>query len=164
MKWSNSSRKKIIFTTLIALLLVESLIIIDELSPFTLPMFLNASPIQIEFLGENNTWSFRYPGTDDKLYTSDDLLVTENTDLFFPANRRVEIIMKSKDLIYCLDIPELEKSQLAIPGRNFTLQFNARSSETLSLEPGSVCGITDDDIARKIIMLSEQDFDSWMTK
>lgn len=160
---SKTSFHKSVIASLIILVLFELVVIVNEFIPLSRSIFGHTEVYEIEFIGEGNKWVFRYPGSDGELHTSDDLLITENENLVFPDNKSIYIRMKSRDLVYCLNIPELEKSQLALPGKDFTLEFDSYDLKSLSLVPGSLCSTPDKDLSRKILILADNEFDSWQS-
>jgi len=140
-------------------IIIELMILVIDFS--VLPSNYNDA-LTIEFKGSNQTWQFQYSGNDGILNTVDDIVVSNSNNLFLPKNSKITIDMISKDYIYCIDIPELNESQFAIPDLKFTLNFSTENFDSLSFIPGSICGRVNDDLYRKVYIVSNQDFLKWM--
>ena len=154
---------KSIFILLIGLgIVVELITLAVDFSIIPNPLVGSSSDtLKIKFTGETHNWQFLYPGKDGIFNTSDDISVLDSDNLLVPKNKEIFIEMRSKDYIYCLDIPELQKSQIAVPNMEFNFQFFVDEPETLSLLPGAICGRINEQLERKIIVVSNDEFDNW---
>lgn len=162
-----SHQKITVISILISLgIIIELMILIIDFSVFPSYSYSSNSndTLAIEFTGSNQTWRFQYSGEDEILNTDDDVVLSGSNNLFLPKNREITIDMNSKDYIYCIDIPELNESQIAIPDLKFTLNFTTADYDSLSFVPGSICGRVNDDLYRKVYIVSNKNFLKWMNK
>ena len=144
-------------------IVIELLTLAADLSLISNPLASSSSDtLRIQFTGELHNWQFLYPGKEGVFYTRDDVKIIDLVNLFLPSNKEILFELRSKDYFYCLDIPELEKSQIAVPDMLFKLNFYAGKPETLSLFPGAICGTINDNLNRKINIVSNHEFNNWL--
>ena len=155
---------KTIFILFIGLgIVIELLTLAIDFSLIPNPLVSSSSDtLKIKFTGETHNWQFLYPGKDGIFNTSDDVKVLDSDNLLVPKNKEIFIEMRSKDYLYCLDIPELQKTQIAVPNMLFNLNFFVGEQESLSLLPGAICGGINEKLNRKIIVVSNQEFNTWL--
>ena len=94
--------------------------------------------IVIDVTGDNYNWYFRYPGEDGKLGNGDDQYSEQN--LFLPDHSNVKLRLHSKDYIYSFSLPDLDISEVAVPGLDFEINFSTGAEKTLSLLGDQFCG------------------------
>ena len=68
----------------------------------------------VEVTGRQFEWRLRYPGTDGKLGTQDDVYVVN--DLHVPVNEDILVDLKSMDVLHDFFLPNLRVKQDAVPG------------------------------------------------
>ncbi len=98
----------------------------------------NAKKIEVEVVGSEFNWYFRYPGPDGKLGGEDDYFSKQN--LFLPENTDVTLIIMSKDFVYSFAIPELNKEEIAVPDLDFELRFYSGDAKKLTILGDQLCG------------------------
>ena len=93
---------------------------------------------EIEARGKHFEWSFRYPGRDGELGTSDDL--HSHKELHLPLKTDVLLKLKSDDFIYVMSNPELGLKQIAVPELTHTLKFHTAKIGRFELLADPLCG------------------------
>lgn len=111
--------------------------------------------IVIEVTGEEFNWSFRYPGPDGMLNTSDDPFSVQN--LFLPDNSVVNLKLNSNDYVYTFTLPSLGMKEIAVPGLSFELQFTTQDEETLELKGDQLCGFAHETLIGKVYVRNQDD-------
>src|SRR5210317_767940 len=92
--------------------------------------------VQVEVVGQQWQWSFRYPGADGVLGTADnayvtpenpmginpadpfgqDDLVIEDKEMYLPLNQNVELLMRSKDVLHDYTVAPFRVKMDMVPG------------------------------------------------
>ena len=80
------------------------------------------STLEIDVTGEEFIWTFRYPGTDGILGSSDDPILSQ--ELVVPLNRRVRLQLKSLDYSYVFEIHPLGIREIAVPDLQYSVEFS----------------------------------------
>lgn len=144
---------------------IELFILAVDFSLISVPSFFSSTEtIQIQFTGEAQKWTFLYAGEDQQFNTQDDVKIQGSQDLLIPASHPILIELKSKDYLYCLDIPELQKTQIAVPDMKFDLQLLVEEPNSFSLIPGSICGRINPALSRELIVVSNEEFKKWLNE
>jgi heme/copper-type cytochrome/quinol oxidase subunit 2 len=64
----------------------------------------------------------------------------DNATVHLPANSVVRLNLRSCDFVYMLSLPQIHKSQIAVPDRNFRIDIRTLSPGMFFLPGGHVCG------------------------
>jgi cytochrome c oxidase subunit II len=78
--------------------------------------------VNVQLFAEQFQWNFRYPGTDKKWGTDDDVLTVK--ELYAPVNKNIVIEQTSKDVIHSLFLPYMRVKQDVVPGMHLHVWFN----------------------------------------
>ncbi|KAA3635697.1 MAG: hypothetical protein DWQ02_09460 [Bacteroidetes bacterium] len=124
--------------------------------------FIFKKSLQIQFAGENSNWIFKYPGLDNQFGSEDDVIIYKVEDLHLPEKTKVSMVLTSYDKLYCLKIPELEQTEVAVPNMEFKLSFDTRKRKQLSLIAGDMCGPDQSSLNRAIIIEDEEKYEKWL--
>lgn len=115
--------------------------------------------IKIEMTGHDFKWASRYAGNDEKMDTDDDIHAQQV--LHVPINAEVEIVLKSLDYLYSLEVPLAEKKEIAVPDLEFSLSFKADKMGTFEMPGDQMCGYTHPDLMGTLVVESREDYDRW---
>lgn len=138
--------------------------------------------VRVEVTAEQFRWNFRYPGPDGRygatrpalrdaaegnplgLDRSDaaaaDDIVTAT--LAIPADRDVEITLRSHDVIHSFFVPSLRFKQDAMPGMDILLHIRAERPGDYDLVCAELCGIGHNSMNAKLRVLPPAEFDRWL--
>ena len=116
--------------------------------------------VKIEMTGHDFKWNSRYAGTDGKLDTDDDIHAKQI--LHVPLDAEVEIVLKSLDYLYSLEVPLAEKKEIAVPDLTFSLNFKADKLGTFEMPGDQMCGYTHPDLMGTLIVESQEDYARWL--
>lgn len=116
--------------------------------------------VKIEMIGNDFKWNSRYAGRDGKLNTEDDRMANEV--LHVPLGADIEIVLKSRDYLYSLEVPVAGKKEIAVPDLTFSLHFKADQLGTFEMPGNQMCGYTHPDLMGTLIVESQEDYSRWL--
>jgi cytochrome c oxidase subunit II len=134
-----SQRLEVIWTIIPAAILV--FIALYQMGTWASIKFRSAVPrvpALAEITGRQFQWVMRYPGTDGKLNTSDDLFTVN--DLHFVKNKQSLIYLKSSDVLHSFYLPILRIKQDAVPGMTIPVWFDSDTAGSFELACAELCG------------------------
>ena len=118
--------------------------------------------VKIEMTGNDFKWRSRYAGKDGEFNTEDDRLTQQV--LHVPLDADIEIVLKSRDYLYSLEVPIAGKKEIAVPDLTFSLQFKADQLGTFEMPGNQMCGYTHPDLMGTLIVESQEDYARWLKK
>jgi len=141
-----------------------------------------ANAVKVEVTGVQFQWYFRYPGADGVYGRSLSTLVNapggnplglDPTDprsaddivspiLVLPANRPVDITLRSRDVIHGFFIPGMRLKQDAIPGMTGHLQFTPIATGDYPILCSQVCGLGHARMQSRLRVVSSSDYERWL--
>ncbi len=146
--------------------------------------FQGASPeaMQVEVVGEQFAWYFRYPGRDARLGAvkptlanaaegnplgldpadaagKDDIVTSE---LVLPVGHEVDLQIRSLDVVHGLFIPAMRLKQNALPGSTLHVHFTPVAVGEYPIVCSQVCGSGHYRMEAKLRVVSPSDFAQWM--
>lgn len=140
-----------------------------------------ANAQQVQVLGRQFEWEFRYPApngtfgrTAPKFITSGDPfgmdpsdpvnqqnVVTIN-DLHVVLNRPVSVRITALDVIHSLSLPNFRVKQDAVPGRDVVVWFTPNKLGTYPIVCAQLCGVGHYTMRGNITVVSQSAFDQWL--
>lgn len=111
-----------------------------------------ADALQIRVVGKKWVWSFQYPNG----YIDDALHV--------PANRSVQLIMSSDDVIHSVYIPAFRLKRDVVPGRYTKLWFEATEPGEYDLYCAEYCGTKHSDMYSRVVVHRPGEYSNWLEK
>lgn len=136
--------------------------------------------VEIEVLGKQFNWVFRYPGADgvlgkrsDKIRTTDNLfgidpndpngkddIILEN-ELNLPINKNVLVHLSSCDVIHSFFLPNFRVKQDALPGSWMKVWFNGTKAGKYEIACAELCGSSHYNMKGSLVMHSIDDYNKW---
>lgn len=128
---------------------------------FSEPPAERLDAITVEVTGDEFNWYFRYPGADGQLGTDDDRSSVRN--LYLPDNTDVTLKLKSKDYVYNLTLPDIDKKEIAVPELDFTMAFTTGEQGTWELKGDQFCGFSHETLIGKVFIRDQSagNYYSW---
>ena len=146
--------------------------------------YTGASPaaLQVEAVGMQFAWYFRYPGRDAAFgrtqptliapgegnpvgldpadpHAADDFVTSE---LVLPSGREVDLRLHAQDVIHGFAIPELRLKQNAVPGQSIHVHFTPTTPGTYAILCTQLCGLGHFRMTANLRIVSPQDYDLWL--
>jgi cytochrome c oxidase subunit II len=138
--------------------------------------------LQVQVVGQQFVWYFRYPGTDATFgvtepqlidapagnplgldpadrHGSDDIVSSE---LVLPANRQVDLRLNALDVIHGFSIPEMRLKQNAVPGMTIHVHFTPKIPGTYAVLCTQVCGLGHYRMNANLRVLPPEQFAAWL--
>ncbi|WP_088330357.1 cytochrome c oxidase subunit II [Lacimicrobium sp. SS2-24] len=137
---------------------------------------------QIEVVGQQWSWSFRFPGQDGQLGKSaiehistdnsfgvdpldeagqDDRLLTSNT-LILPVNRPVKLSLRSKDVLHNFYVPNFRVKMDSVPGQVSYQWFTPTRTGDFEILCAEYCGIGHFNMRGYIKVVEQQEYEQWL--
>ena len=145
-------------------------------------LHLNPAPAgstQIEVTAQQFAWNVRYAGPDKTFGSTNVDYIDDATNpvgvvdtdaggkddvvtptLVIPANRPVEIILKSKDVTHSFWVPQLRFKQDLVPGMAIRVHFTATKVGKYELACAELCGMNHYKMKTFMLVLPSADFDA----
>jgi cytochrome c oxidase subunit 2 len=140
--------------------------------------------MEIEAMGAQWQWSYRLPGDDNRLGTTDvrfidssnpmginpndpngldDRIVT-NGELHVPLGKPIKMLLRSIDVIHDFYVPEIRAKMDLMPGLVSYFWFTPTRTGEFDVLCAAFCGIGHPQMRSKLIIESESDFRNWLEK
>ncbi|WP_086929486.1 c-type cytochrome [Agarilytica rhodophyticola] len=137
---------------------------------------------EIEVVGQQWQWGYRFPGGDKQLGKTaarfiseenpfgldptdeagqDDIIVDSN-EIHLPINRPVKVLLRSKDVLHNFAVPQFRVKMDLVPGTVSYLWFEPTRVGKFDILCMELCGIAHHAMRGKVIVDSEQDFNDWL--
>jgi cytochrome c oxidase subunit II len=139
--------------------------------------------MQVEVVGVQFQWYFRYPGEDATFGTTQPQLVNAgagnplgvdpedsqsnddivSSELVLPAGREVDLRLRAHDVIHGFFIPGMRLKQNAVPGLTLHIHFTPTTPGEYPILCTQVCGLGHGHMEAKLRVLSEAQFEQWLS-
>lgn len=151
---------------------------------FVWSQFVNvpSDATMVEVVGQQWQWSFRLPGKDGKLGTSDtrdvtaenplgviakdpngqDDVVVEAADLHLPVGKPVKMLLRSIDVLHDFYVPEFRAKMDMIPGSVTYFWFTPTKTGTFQVLCAELCGQGHPMMHGIVMVDTEQDYVAWL--
>ncbi|MDJ0842396.1 MAG: cytochrome c oxidase subunit II [Acidobacteriota bacterium] len=135
----------------------------------------------MRLIAEQFKWHFHYPGPDGVFgKTSVDLVDSQDNPLGLdresegaaddvyaqvgraPVDKPVIIHLSSRDVIHCLNLPNMRVKQDAIPGMSIPVWFTPVGAGEFEIACAQLCGIGHATMFGKFNVLDQAGYDKWM--
>ncbi|MCW8193438.1 c-type cytochrome [Proteobacteria bacterium 005FR1] len=138
---------------------------------------------QVEVVGQQWQWSYRYPGEDgllgaaDAVYISpdnpfginpddpngqDDVLVTSQ-EMHLPVDKPVKLLLRSKDVLHDYSVAQFRVKMDMVPGSVSYLWFTPTSTGSYDILCEELCGIGHHIMRGRVVVAGEDDYQNWLT-
>jgi len=136
----------------------------------------------IEVVGQQWQWSFRYPGKDGVLGTSDpqnisfenpfglnpndpngqDDILIEGDDLHLPLDRPVKVLLRSKDVLHDFYVPQFRAKMDMVPGMVTYFWFTPTRVGTFEILCAELCGVGHYAMRGYVVVEEESAYQEWL--
>jgi cytochrome c oxidase subunit II len=140
--------------------------------------------MQVEVVGVQFQWYFRYPGQDATFGATKPELVDAgngnplgidardeqgnddivSSELVLPAGREVDLRLRAHDVIHGFFIPGMRLKQNAVPGLTLHVHFTPQTPGEYPILCTQVCGLGHGHMEANLRVVSETEFDAWLAQ
>jgi cytochrome c oxidase subunit 2 len=140
--------------------------------------------MQVEAVGMQFAWYFRYPGKDAVFgatkpeliaagegnplgldpadeHGKDDLVASE---LVLPAGREVDLRLHAQDVIHGFAVPALRLKQNAVPGQSIHIHFTPTTPGTYAIMCTQLCGLGHYRMTANLRVVTPEAYQQWLTE
>ncbi|WP_035054588.1 cytochrome c oxidase subunit II [Andreprevotia chitinilytica] len=138
----------------------------------------------VEAVGEQWKWSFRLPGKDGRLGTSDvrfvspanpfglnpadphgqDNLLVSAPELHLPVNKPVKMLLRSKDVLHDFYVQPFRARMNLVPGMVTYFWFTPTQTGRYEILCAQLCGVGHFNMRGYVVVDSEADWRAWLGK
>jgi cytochrome c oxidase subunit II len=112
------------------------------------------NPLRVDVTAQQFAWSFSYPGHAN----------LASGDLRLPVGRKVELQLKSLDVIHSFWVPEFGQKQDTVPGLTTKLVITPDRVGTYPIVCAELCGLGHAVMRTSAIVMPVAGFDAWVNK
>jgi cytochrome c oxidase subunit 2 len=140
--------------------------------------------MQVEVVGVQFQWYFRYPGDDAVFGATKPQLVNAgagnplgidpsdaqgnddivSSELVLPSGREVDIRLRAHDVIHGFFIPGMRLKQNAVPGQTLHIHFTPITPGEYPILCTQVCGLGHGHMQARLKVVPQREFDSWLAE
>jgi cytochrome c oxidase subunit 2 len=137
---------------------------------------------EVEIVGRQWQWSYRLPGEDGKLGTSDvrlisfdnplglnphdpdgqDDIVIEAEDLHLPVGKPVKVLLRAIDVLHDFYVPEFRAKMDMVPGSVTYFWFTPTRIGTFEALCAELCGVGHAVMRGRVVVQNEADHAAWL--
>jgi cytochrome c oxidase subunit 2 len=136
----------------------------------------------VEVMGQQWHWSYRFPGKDGVLGATsnrlvspdnpfgldpndprgrDDVLVA-NPELHLPIGRPVKVLLRSKDVLHDFTVPQFRVKMDLVPGMQTYLWFTPTKTGEYEILCEELCGLAHFAMRGRVMVDDQRAFDTWL--
>ena len=170
----------------IQLTVVTAIGVIAMLAPglFVWAQFVNVpdDAAEVEAIGQQWHWSFRFPGEDGILGTvdgrlvsaenpfgmnpedpngQDDVLVASN-EIHLPIDQPVKVLLRSKDVLHDFAVPQFRVKMDLVPGMVTYVWFTPTRTGEFEILCEELCGLAHHTMRGRVVVDEPIDYEEWL--
>jgi cytochrome c oxidase subunit II len=139
---------------------------------------------EVEVVGRQWSWSYRLPGKDGKLGTSDTRLITaenplglspndpngkddviiESGDLHLQLNKPIKMVLRATDVLHDFYVPEFRGKMDMIPGSVTYFWMTPTRTGTFDILCAELCGVGHSQMRGSVVVADEAAYRGWLEK
>ncbi|MDA4630561.1 hypothetical protein NZA98_05445, partial [Escherichia coli] len=136
---------------------------------------------EVEVVGQQWLWSFRLPGKDGRLGTSEtsdvssdnplginkrdpaslDDIIIQGGELHLPVGKPVKMLLRSLDVVHDFYVPEFRAKMDMIPGSVSYYWFIPTRTGTFEVLCAELCGVGHPQMRGTVVVDTEADYQTW---
>jgi cytochrome c oxidase subunit 2 len=139
---------------------------------------------EVEVVGQQWLWSFRLPGADGKLGTSEtrditpenslglnrndaaalDDVVIEGGELHLEVGKPVKMLLRSVDVLHDFYVPEFRAKMDMVPGMVTYFWLTPTRTGTFEVLCAELCGVGHPQMRGTVVVDSAEDYQAWLSQ
>jgi cytochrome c oxidase subunit II len=139
---------------------------------------------EVEVVGQQWHWTYRFPGEDGELGTVDARLISDDnpfgmdpddprgrddvlidgTELYLPIDRPVKLLLRSKDVLHNFTVAQFRVKMDLVPGLVSYMWLTPTRTGEFDVLCEELCGIGHHVMRGKVVVLEEDEFDAWLSE
>jgi cytochrome c oxidase subunit II len=168
------------------LIVATSIAIVGLLAPglFVYAKYVRvpAEALQLEVLGQQWQWRYRFPGASGKLGRSDTSLVSaanpfgldprdpagqdnvlvNNNEVHLPLDRPVKVLLRSHDVLHDFYVPQFRARMNMVPGMVTSFWFTPTKAGRYEVLCAQLCGVGHFNMRGIVVVEEELKFQAWL--
>ncbi|MFW6092636.1 MAG: c-type cytochrome [Pseudomonadota bacterium] len=137
---------------------------------------------QVEAIGQQWHWTYRFPGEDGQLGSVDprhfsesnpfgmdpddprgrDDVLVNSPELHLPVDRPVKLLLRSKDVLHNFAVPQFRVKMDLVPGLVSYMWFTPTRTGEFEVLCEELCGVAHHTMRGRVVVDGEADFRSWL--
>jgi cytochrome c oxidase subunit 2 len=137
---------------------------------------------EIEAVGRQWQWSFRLPGKDGRLGTSDpqyitaenplgvnpydpngrDDVIIDDSEIHLPPGKPIKVVLRSIDVVHNFYVPEFRAKMDLVPGMVTYFWFTPTKAGTFEIFCAALCGVGHAMMRGKAVVDTETNYQAWL--
>lgn len=139
---------------------------------------------QVEAIGQQWEWAYRFPGEDGKLGSADarfvtvknpyginpddadgqDDIVIDSNRLHLPVDEPVQLLMRSNDVLHDFAVPEFRVKMDLVPGTQTQFWFTPSRKGQFEVLCEELCGMAHYTMKGQVVVEDRGDFEVWLAR
>ena len=140
--------------------------------------------IEVEVMGQQWQWGFRYPGADGKLGTTDATLVSsdnpfglrmddpngqddilvDSDDLHLQLDQPVNVLLRSLDVLHDFYVPQFRAKMDMVPGLVTYFWLTPTRTGTFDILCAELCGSNHYAMRGNVVVEEKASYDAWLAE
>lgn len=140
--------------------------------------------MEVEAVGQQWHWTFRYPGADEQFGDVDPQLITVdnpfgmdpddpagaddvliyNPVMHVPVGVPVKMMLRSKDVLHNYAVPQFRVKMDLVPGMVTYIWYEPTVEGTYEIMCEELCGMAHHTMRGEVVVQSQAEFDSWLAE
>ena len=137
---------------------------------------------EVEVIGQQWHWSFRYPGIDAEFGTVDPLLISlenpfgvdpddpagrddvlvANSQMHLPIDKPVKVLLRSKDVLHNYTVAQFRVKMDLVPGMVTYLWLTPTRTGEFEILCEELCGMAHHTMRGKVVVQESADYQAWL--
>jgi cytochrome c oxidase subunit 2 len=137
---------------------------------------------EVEVVGQQWNWSYRFPGKDGSLGTVDNALITPDnpfgldpkdpkgqddvlvasSELHLPVNKPVKILLRSRDVTHQFAVPQFRVKMDMVPGMITYFWFTPTRAGSFNVLCEQLCGVAHFAMRGRVVVDDEPTYQAWL--
>ena len=138
--------------TLLPTLLVLALAVMSTRVWYLVQYGTSANGLEVEVIGHQFNYEFRYPGLKGSVYD----------EMHLPVGRPVRVLVTSADVLHSFWVPEFRLKADTVPGLVQNLNFTPQVAGTYLIECTEFCGVNHSEMQARLIVDPPDKFTAWL--